>query len=231
MAMTLTLTGKTSELTAHYFPPKELNGDYECCLVDFTAFNSIPNVDVGNNLFHIGEVAPKSIEIPVGSYELEDIVEYIREEYEDKNGEKYITIEPNNNTMQVSVFSSHDAIHFEKKNSIGQLFGFTSKVLESGVEHLSDRTVNISNVNILRIECNIVTNTYINNSSSHTLHQFAIDVPPGYKIDERPRNLIYLPVNCKEISSITARIVSESGSLVNFRGEEITLRLHLKPLV
>lgn len=226
MSMTLTLSGKASELSANYFPPIELNGNYECALIDFHAYNSIPNVDVGNNLFHIGTDV---YEIPVGSYELEDIVELIRGEYEDQNPHSEISIEANNNTMLMEVMSTHD-INFEEKNSIGQLFGFSPKILKGGEEHISDRPANISNINLLRVECSIVTNTYINNSSAHTLHEFAISVPPGYKIDEIPRNLIYLPVNCKEISSIIVRIVDQSGALINFREEEITLRIHLKLL-
>ena len=69
----------------------------------------------------------------------------------------------------------------------------------------------------------------MNNLPAHTLHEFALDVPPGYKLDVIPRNLIYLPVNIKEISCLTIWIVDQNGRLINFRGEEITLRLHLKP--
>ena len=103
------------------------------------------------------------------------------------------------------------------------------KTLLPNIDHYSDLPVNIFKVNILRVESNITTNTYMNNSQSHTLHEFAINVPPGYKIDEIPRNLIYLPINCREISSLTLRVVDQHGDLINFRGEEITIRMHLKP--
>lgn len=226
MSITLTLSGKSSELTANYFPPIELEGDYECALIDFHSYNSIPNVDNYNNLFHIGN---KIIEVPIGSYELKDIVDYIKDEYESKNLGNNIFIEANNNTMQVKVLTSDDPIYFNIPNSIGKLFGFNERVLSPNEEHLSDLPVNIFKVNLLRIECNIVVNTYINNSHAHTLHEFPINVPPGYKIDEIPRNLIYLPVNYREIGSLTVRIVDQHGNLINFRGEEITIRLHLRP--
>ena len=55
MSITRTLCGKTSVLTANYFPPIELAGNFECALIDFITFNSIPNIDESNNLFHFGE--------------------------------------------------------------------------------------------------------------------------------------------------------------------------------
>jgi len=45
----------------------ELNARYECALIDFNMYNSIPNIDKKNNLFHIGD---KVITIPTGSYKL-----------------------------------------------------------------------------------------------------------------------------------------------------------------
>lgn len=226
MSITLTLSGNSSDLSSNYFPPIDLNGEYECALIDFHSYNSIPNIDIYNNLFHIGN---DIIEVPIGSYELKDIVDYIKEEYENRNSEKKIIIEANNNTMQVKVYSSNESVYFDKENSIGKLFGFNKKVLKPKEIHPSDLPVNIFKVNLLRIECNIIVNTYINNSHAHTLHEFAINVPPGYKMDEIPKNLIYLPVNCEEISSLTVRIVDQHGDLINFRGEEIVLRLHLRP--
>lgn len=225
MSITLTLSATSSELTANYFPPIDLHGDYECALTDFHSYNSIPNVDVYNNLFHIGEHV---IEIPIGSYELIDIVQYIIEEYKLCSPKNKISIESNNNTMKVKVKSSADSIYFNKENTIGRLLGFNNKILSPNKDHFSDLPVNIFNVNLLRIESNIALNTYFNNSQAHTLHEFAISVPPGYKIDEIPRNLIYLPANCKEISCLTLRVVDQHGNLINFRGEEITIRIHLK---
>jgi len=87
----------------------------------------------------------------------------------------------------------------------------------------------ITQNNIVRIDCNIVCGSYLNSSLAHTLHEFSINVEPGYKIDEIPQNVIYLPVTGKEISTVTIRIVNQDNKLLNFRGENITLRLHLKP--
>lgn len=226
MSISLALSGNTSVLTANYFPPIALSGEYECCLIDFHSYNSIPNVDLDNNLFHIGD---KIIEVPVGSYELQDIVDYLTKVYERESINKSIKIEANNNTLQIEIFSSHDTIFFNRPHSIGKMFGFGDDiVLTPNTKHISTQTVKILKVNAIQVHCNIITGSYVNNLPAHTLHEFALDVPPGYKLDEIPRNLIYLPVNVKEISSLTVWIVDQVGRLINFRGEEITLRLHLR---
>ncbi|XP_065355987.1 uncharacterized protein LOC135963024 [Calliphora vicina] len=105
MSITLTLSSISSELSANYFPPIVLDGEYECALTDFHSYNSIPNVDIYNNKFHIGEHV---IEIPIGSYELNDIVDYIKEQYKRYNPKNKIDIEANNNTMQILLGFAED---------------------------------------------------------------------------------------------------------------------------
>lgn len=226
MSITLALSGNSSVLKANYFPPIYLSEDYECSLIDFHSYNSVPNVDYENNLFHIGD---KVIEIPIGSYELQDIVEYIITQYKVQDFNKSIVIEANNNTLKIEITSSHETIFFDRKRSIGKLFGFVEGFLEPGIKHISTLPINILKVNAIQLQCNIVTGAYMNNSPAHILHEFALDVPPGYKLDVIPKNLIYLPVNVKEIRCLTVWIVDQEGRIINFRGEEITLRLHLRP--
>lgn len=227
MLRTLTLSGKKSILTSNYTPPIELgDDDYECCLIDFQSYNSIPNVDSDNNLFHIGDDV---IEIPIGSYELQDIVDFITIKYKLLRSNKVVEIEANNNTLQIEITSSHDSIFFNKNRSIAKLFGFGERILDPGKKHISNLPVNIIKVNVLQLHCNIITGSFMNDSPAHILHEFALDVPPGYKLAERPRNLIYLPVNVREISRLEIRILDQEGRLINFRGEEITLRIHLRP--
>ena len=225
MSITLTLTGKSSELTANYFPPIELSGDYVCGLVDFNTYNSIPNVDHKNNLFHIGD---HEIEIPIGSYEVDDIIAYICSKHAILDPKKNLVIHANNNTLKIEVFSEKDTIYFNRDRSIGSLLGFKTKLKPNQV-HVSENPINISRVNVIRINCNLIMDSYINNMSAHTLHQFDNNVAPGYKISEIPRTLIYLPINTKRISTLSINIVDQDGELINFREETITLRIHLKP--
>lgn len=227
MALTLTLSGNTSTLNVEYFPPIELNKncEYVCGLVDFQTYNSIPNVDSSNNLLHIGD---EIIEIPTGSYEIDDIANYVSNFLKNKNKENEVNLWANNNTLRCMI-SSNEKIFFNRKRTIGALLGYSNRELEANVLHISDSNVRIIKVNTIRIECNIVTGSYINNAHAHTIHEFSTVVGPGYKIVEVPRNVIYLPVNVKQISTLTLKLVDQDNDLINFRGEIITARLHLKP--
>lgn len=222
MALTLTFNGDKSVLSADYFPTIQLENDYVCGLVDFQTYNSIPNIDLENNLFHIGG---NVYEIPTGSYEIEDISQYLLK----KIGSNTFSLKANINTLNCEINSSME-IFTNKERSVCQLLGFSKEreILMPNIIHISDLPVNIMNVNIIRVECNIVSSSYINNQQSHTLHEFALNVGPGYKIVEIPKNVIYLPVNVKEITSITLKILDQNDNLINFRGETITIRLHLQ---
>lgn len=225
MSTTLAITGNTSVFNVDYFPPLELSGNYECALVDFQTYNSIPNVDERNNLFHIGA---KSIEIPIGSYELNDISKYINTVLVETHKEAKIELYGNNNTLK-SVISASEIIYFDRPRSIGSLLGFSKRELPAKLVHTSDLNVDIVKVTTIRVECNIISGSYSNSNRSHILHEFSPAVGPGYKMVEVPRNLIYLPVNVKTISYLTVRIVDQDGDLINFRGEKIAIRIHLRP--
>lgn len=121
-------------------------------------------------------------------------------------------------------------MNFKRPDSIGPLLGFLPRILKPNITHKSDNPVTILKVNSLRIECNITAGTYINSEKSHTIHEFFPSVPPGYKIIEVPSHVIYLPVTVKCIDHIQLKIVDQDGDLVNFRGEVITIRLHIKQI-
>lgn len=225
---TLTLNGSEPILNTNFFPPIELNGgEYECALIDFHMYNSIPNVDDSNNLFHIGN---KIIEIPIGSYELEDIYDYLKTQLLPDGLDNTFKIESNNNTLKVHITTSTHPIYFDKKRSIGNLFGFNKRVLQADkkITYVSDQPVNIFKINTIRLVCNIVSGSYIDSGQDHTLYEFGINVPPGYKMSVTPNNLIYLPVNTREIRTLSMHITDQNGDLINLRGEKFTIRMHLR---
>lgn len=153
------------------------------------SFNSIPNIDKGNNKFNIGI---HEIEIPEGSYEISDIEEYIMKEVHD--------------------------------------IGFENKQLSANKKHISDYPINISKVNSIGVECNLIIDSYSNDTKGHLLHMFFPNVPSGYRIVEKVSNVIYLPINTRYIDEIIFKIVDQDGNLVNFNKEVVTIRLHLKEL-
>lgn len=223
-SFTLSLSGNSSVLEAQYFPSIELpqHKNFVLGLVELLTFNSIPNVDYSNNKLHLnGDI----ITIPTGSYEIDAINQFLQETLKSKGIE--FSLKANNNTLRSEILCSHP-IDLTPHDSIGRLLGFAPRILEKNIQHSSDLPVKILRINALRVECNITSGAYINNKKVHTIHEFFPRVPPGYKILEVPSHVIYLPLSVKCIDHLQIQIVDQDGNLVNFRGEEITIRLHIK---
>lgn len=83
-------------------------------------------------------------------------------------------------------------------------------------------------MNIIRLTCNIVKGSYSNGEEGHVLHEFYPTVGRGFKLVEIPHNVIYLPINTNQIRNLSVRIINQTGDLVNFSNEHITIRLHLR---
>lgn len=181
------------------------------------------NLDVSSSNIDLltGE---KTITIPTGSYEIKDINNFLQRSL---GNDIHFMLKVNNNTLKSEILCNRK-INFKKNNTIGPLLGFSERILDANILHESDKPVNILKVNAIRIECNITTGAYANNKLVHTIHEFFPIVSPGYKIVEVPKNVIYLPVTVKTIHNLNISIVDQDGDLVDFRGETITIRLHLK---
>lgn len=145
----------------------------------------------------------------------------------EKKNKIKVKLDYNANTLKATINCDHD-IDFTRKDSIHGFLGFADGLIKANTEVKGLRVIDINNINVIRIDCNIVTNSFFNNKSTHTLHQFYPDVETGYKINERPRNLVYLPVTTNEIGTIQIAVRNQNGELVDFEGEEITCRLHIK---
>lgn len=154
----------------------------------------------------------------------------IIDKYRERNkGKQTLNIKPNYDTLQTEIKAT-EKIYFDENHTVGTLLGFRKRQLEANIKHNSDQPINITKINTLSLNCNIVSGSYVNNTSSHVIHQFAPSVSPGYKTNETPDNVIYLPVNTTTIHTPILKITDQDDTLINFRGEKITIRLHLKPL-
>lgn len=166
------------------------------------------------------------VRIPTGSYEVEDIAAYIKKVLLLRKVEFSLT--ENKNTLKCEILCSQP-INFTKPNTIGPLLGFKAKrILAPNRTHISRHPADILKLNVIRVECNIIKGAYLNNKPVHTIHEFLPKVPPGYKIIETPQNVIYFPIAAKSIHDLNLSFVDQENIPINFRGETITVRLHIK---
>lgn len=283
MSSTITFTGHRSVLTANFFPELCLEEDeeYSCALLDFTTYNSIPNITEKNNKVHfshkfsggggagggggggggggddflrvindssnhtpidlssldISSIASGGggggdnrlsyeLVIPPGAYEVRNILEYIKKAF-DGLGIKFETT-VNEYTQKVTLHSCSVDLEFTGKDSIHRLLGFIDCTIPANTYREAENIVNISTLNTIVIECDLVDGSYLNGDKCHTIHQFALQTPHGFKIVEVPRNIVYLPIRHKRIQSIQIRIVDQDGNPIDFCGEKIACRLHIK---
>lgn len=172
-----------------------------------------------------GSKTAKSISIPEGSYEAEDVLSYIKNELTKDQVSFEFAI--NKNTLKTTIKCSNE-IDCSQTNSILKVFGFNEKTVKAKTETKSTDIIKITQLNVIRVECNIVSGAYINGKPCHSIYEFASNkVDIGYKIVEQPSNVIYLPIVPSRINYIEIKIVDQDGNLVDFRGEGITCRIHI----
>lgn len=231
MGYTVTFTGSSSVLHANFLPPLELGSSYTVGLLSFESYNTIPNIrkDV-NDKFYFGDL---TIQIPEGSYDIDALNSCLREEIDHQEPGGGLMLRGNQNTLKAELRTTKP-IYFnfpDKPHSIGPLLGFhrPNQVINPSHRYSeSDGIVNILSVNTISIHCNIASGSYVNGDPDHSIHQFFPAVDPGYKIVETPNPVIYFPTNVRTVDNITVRLVDQDGELIDFRGETITLRIHLK---
>lgn len=188
-----------------------------------------PKSDIGETL----KEKRKVIVIPTGAYEIGDIEKFLKkkllsEEQYKSGGEDIFLLRPNLNTLKSEIYHKHFSIDFSEDDTLGKVLGYSKRILNPNQIHESDVTVDIVKVQTIHIDSNITEGAFYNNRPTHTIYEFSLDSDPGYSIDEVPRNLIYLPLTTSRIYNITLKVLDQDSELVNFRGEEIIIRLELK---
>lgn len=244
--ITFILSGRSSVLENRFSPPLSLgagNGpnrssssssSYEIGLVDLVFFNSIPNVTEANNKLifvkwknddrSVSVTKAVKLAIPPGAYELESIEKFLQEKLGTEAG---FQLKANNNTLRSKIKCAY-GISFDIEESIGPLLGFSNRLLVANEWHEADKPVDIVPINLIRVECNISSGSYVNGEVAHTIFAFSLNVAPGYKMSLSPQTIIYSPINVGSIDHLRIDLVDQDGHPVNFGGEEVTLRLHIR---
>ena len=121
-------------------------------------------------------------------------------------------------------------INFNIDNSIASVLGFDkTKILSSGINKSED-IVKILEINSILVNCDIISNSYLDGINSSIIYSFFPNVIPGGKIIKEPSTITFLSINRSFIESIRIWLTDQDGKLIDFRGEKITARLMLRYL-
>jgi len=83
-------------------------------------------------------------------------------------------------------------------------------------------------VNCIKVDCNLISGSFSNGIPSQTIHEFFPSSPPGHKIIEVPKHLVFYRLNSSSISKVNIVLRDQDNNLINLRGEPITVRLQIK---
>lgn len=114
-------------------------------------------------------------EVPVGSYEMDEIIEVLS----NKLDSVHISYDKNTARTTIKMEDEHTTVDFTQPNSMRNVLGFGSVELQPDQKHVGEYPINITPINVIRIECSLVTGSFINEKSTHTLHEFYPTVPAG----------------------------------------------------
>ena len=221
------------------------NKDFMVGVTYLTGYNGIQNINENNNRFYY--ITPdnnlKEIILPPGNYSVvlekkaDDIPSFqtkIKEliiENGDATEENYpFLIRPNySNNHSIIEIADGWEIDFTQNKTIRDVLGFGKKIINEEI-NFSENPVEIISFDNIFIETNIAKGLIINGKRSGIIHNFTMDVNPGYRYIEKFRGGIqwYMLENIDFISNISFKLKNEHGKLVSFNGQEVTFRITIK---
>ena len=230
----LPVNKRSSQIETRFREALQLDGKWVMALVGLETYYSFPNIDsTKNNLRYSRDngVTWHDINVPEGCYEISDINDYIKKILKERGAsENSISIEPNNNTLRcVLNVAAGCKVDFTTANSLRTVLGFNAKIYAEGYNE-SENIVNIMSVSSLRVTNDLISGSYNNGIRGNIIYSFFPNATPGYKIIESPVNPIYLPITLNTISRMETKLVDQDGALINLRGEDLSIRFHIKQI-
>ena len=177
-------------------PLQTNNKQFKVAVTFLTGYNGIFNVTNSNNKFYLKKSLVEEdfiqIRIPEGIYEIESLDKEMKRIFID--GEFYtdanypFKIKPNFSTLGsiIEIQSQGPMIGFVFNDSISNLLGFNETILYKEY-NLSPNPVDILSFDKKFIECDIAQGLIFRGKRSRIIHNFTMDVDPGYKYIEKVR--------------------------------------------
>ena len=227
----------------HLSQPLQTNNiQFEIAVTFLSGYNGIFNVTNSNNKFYFmksisDEDGYIQITIPPGAYEIEALNKEIKRTI---IGEDHYTeanypfkIKPDFSTLG-SIFEispQGPIISFMFDDSIRDLLGLNGRTLYEEY-NLSPNPVDILSFDNIFLECDIAQGMIFKGKRNGIIHNFTMDVDPGYEYIEKFRGGVqwYMMESKDIISSIRFKLKNENGKLVSFDGQSVTFRLSIKEI-
>ena len=221
----------------HLSQPLQTNNKQLKIVVAFlTGYNGILNVTDKNNKFYftksISDDSFIQISIPHGVYEIESlnkeskrtIIE--REHYTEVDYP--FTIKPTSSKLGsiIEISIRGPVITVLPDDSIRDFLGFKKTTIFEEY-NLSPYPVDILSFDNTFLECDIAQVMIFRGKRPGIIHNFTMDVNPGYKYIEKFRGGVqwYMMESKDIISSFCFKLKNENGSLVSINGQSTTFRL------
>ena len=221
-------------------PLQTNNKQFKIAVTFLTTYNSLYNVTEKNNKFYFTKSLDDEfiqVTIPHGSYEIEALDDEIKRiiieggHYTDVDYP--FKIKPNFTTLGsiIEISIQGPVITFVPDDSIRDLLGFNKNTIFNEYNQ-SPNPVNILSFDNIFLECNIAQGMIFKSKRSGIIHNFSLDISPGYKFVEKFRGGVqwYMLEPKDIISSKCFKLKNENGELVSFNGESVTFRLSIKEI-
>ena len=220
-------------------PLQTNNKQFKIAVTFLTGYNGIFNVTNDNNKFYFKKTISDDgfikLSIPPGAYEIKslniEIKRIIIDEEHYTEANYPFTIKPNFSTLGsiIEISPQGPIISFMFDDSIRDLLGFNARTLYEEYI-LSNNPVDILSFDNIFIECNIARGMIFIGKRSGIIHNFTMDVDPGYKYIEKFHGGVqwYMMESKDIISSICFKLKNENDQIVSFNGQSITFRLSIR---
>ena len=217
------------------------NKQFKIAVTFLTGYNGIFNITSKHNKFYFKTAIQDEdfiqFRIPEGTYEIEsldaEIKRIIIEKSHYTESNYPFRISPNFSTLGsiVEILTPGPQISFVFDDIIGILLGF-NEILVWGKYNLSDNPVDILSFDNIFIETDIAKGMIFKGKRTGIIHNFTMDVDPGYKYIEKFRGGVqwYMMESKDIISSICFKLKNENNHFVSFNGQSITFRLSIKEI-
>lgn len=134
-------------------------------------------------------------------------------------------------SLTVTFTGSTSVLHanFLPEITLDADYVYSCALLDLIIKDINDSNKSLKS-KVLRVDCDIISDSYINGERGQIIHQFAASASHvnNQNIVEIPKNLNYFPIKTQNLRSIQISIVDDNGSSIDLNGAGIICRISIK---